>query len=183
MNFILKFLIDEFEDKSEYYKETSIKKMIFSYVLKNGRAKENIGIDNNVLSYQDYYHYKLPITTNPLEYGRVIRQKDNEYIIQVNETNVAIIVQEGNLNKVQFFRKGILIYEFTDKILDSNVFRRTLDNKQFTFVNKELSLLTINKKTKFIQNLKKVDKLNNKFITMDIETFNKDGVMTPYCIS
>ena len=171
------------EDKSEYYKETSIKTMIFSYNIKKGRTKDKFTTDSNMLKYQDYRHHKLPITTNPLEYGKLIRQKDNEFFVQINETNVAIILQEANLNKVQLFRKGELVYEYIDRILESNIFRRTLDNKQFTFVNKELALLTINKKTKFIDNLKKGGKLNNKFITMDLETFVKDGVMTPYSIS
>ena len=36
------------------------------------------------MKYQNYSHYKLPITINPLEYGKLIEQIDNKYIIQLN---------------------------------------------------------------------------------------------------
>jgi hypothetical protein len=55
--------------------------------------------------------------------------------------------------------------------------------KKFTFKNGELILSTIDKKVKFIEQLKKGGKINNNIITMDIETFIKDNVHVPYCIS
>lgn len=68
------------------------------------------------------------------------------------------------------------------KINDST-FLRQLDNKKFTFKNNELILLTIDKSAKFIKPLLQRETLTNKFITMDIETFIKDNIHTPYCIS
>jgi len=47
---------------------------------------------------------------NPLEYGKLITQIGNEYIIQINKTNVVKIIQEGITNKVELFRSGILTY-------------------------------------------------------------------------
>lgn len=35
--------------------------------------------------FQNYLHYKLPITINPLEYGKLIEQIDNKYFIQINK--------------------------------------------------------------------------------------------------
>jgi hypothetical protein len=46
-----------------------------------------------------------------------------------------------------------------DKKVDDSRFIRSLDNKQFTFVNNELVLLTIEKSVKFIEPLKKAWKL------------------------
>jgi len=110
---------------------------------------------------------------NPLEYGKLIDQIDNNYIVQINETNIVkIVAEEDNLNRVKFFRKGELKYEFTDKKVNENTFIRILDKKQFTFTNNELVLLNIEKTVKFITPLSSLNKLTNKFITMDIETKN-----------
>ena len=49
--------------------------------------------------------------------------------------------------------------------------------------NNEQILFKSEKSSKFIQGLTRTDALQNKFITMDIETFVKDGIHTPYAIS
>ncbi len=155
-DYILNFIIDEIEDKSEYYKTTNIVAMVFSYNIKKGRAKDKITLDNIInIQYQDYQHHKLPITKNPLEYGILIDQIDNKYWIQINKTNSVIITQINDLNEVKFFRSGELKYQYTDQIINESTFVRTLDNKQFTFLNNELILLTIDKSVKFIEPLKK----------------------------
>jgi hypothetical protein len=43
---------------------------------------------------------------NPLKYGRLLDQTDNKYIVQVNKTNMAIIVQHEDYNEVSFFKQG-----------------------------------------------------------------------------
>ncbi len=158
-DYILNFIIDEIEDKSEYYKTTNIVAMIFSYNIKKGRAKDKITLDNlSNIQYQDYQHHKLPITKNPLEYGILIDQIDNKYWVQINKTNSVIITQINDLNEVKFYRSGELKYQYTDQIINDSIFIRTLDNKQFTFKNNELILLTIDKSVKFIEPLKKARK-------------------------
>lgn len=112
--FLLNFLVEEMEDKSEYYKTTNMIAMIFSYTIKKGRAKDKVILEKINLQFQDYQHHKLPITMNPLEYGKLIDQTDSKYIVQVNETNIVKIEQKENLNQVKFFRKGELRYEFID---------------------------------------------------------------------
>jgi hypothetical protein len=128
------------DDKSEYYKEELLKSMIFSYTIKKGRAKDKITFDslNSTLSYQYYYHHKLPITMNPLNYGKLINQKDNVYIIQVNRTNIAIITQFDEFNEIKFYKEGDLVYEYKDHKINENTFIRSLANKKFTFKNNEL---------------------------------------------
>lgn len=88
-DYILNFILEEIQDKSEYYKETSMISFTFSYGVRDGRADAKL-ISTDV-SYQNYYHHKLPITMNPLKYGFLIRKQDNVYTIQINDTNVAII--------------------------------------------------------------------------------------------
>jgi hypothetical protein len=67
---------------------------------------------------------------NPLEYGDLLFQQDNSYAVQINDTDVAIIIVEDNLNKVKIYKKGKLKYEYTDKKLDSNTFSRLLNKKE-----------------------------------------------------
>src|SRR6266581_4941646 len=160
------------DDKSEYYKEELLKSIIFSYTIKKGRAKDKITFDNIDLQYQNYQHHKLPITMNPLNYGKLINQKDNEYIIQVDE-----------FNEVKFYKEGDLVYDYRDHKISADSFIRSLDNKKYTFKNNELVLLTIDKSVKFIKSLLPLLKLTNKIITLDIETYIKNGEMIPFIIS
>lgn len=60
-----------------------------------------------MIKYQYSQHYKLPITINPLEYGNLIKQYGNEFIIQVNSTNIVLITQYDQLNHVKFYKKVI----------------------------------------------------------------------------
>src|SRR5229473_3331337 len=63
-----------------------------------------------------------------------------------------------------------------------NKFIRIIDNKKYYFENGEQFLLTSELKTKFISKTKKSKDLVNNFITIDIETYIVDGLMTPYLI-
>jgi hypothetical protein len=171
------------DDKSEYYLEQSLKSMVFSYTIKKGRAKDKVTFDNLSIKYQNYQHHKLPITMNPLEYGKLIRKIDNQFFVQVNKTNIAIITQEDNKNIIKFFKEGDLTYEFSDYKVNESTFVRYLENKKFTFRNKKLILLAIEKTVNFIKPLRQLQQLTNKIITLDIETFIQDGMHIPYAIS
>jgi hypothetical protein len=124
--------------------------MIFYYTIKKGRAKDKITFDNKDLRYQFFNHHKLPVTMNPLEYGKLLEQIDNKYTIQVNKTNVAIITQFNQINEVKFHKEGDLIYTYKDHKIDENTFVRSLDNNKFVFKDNELVLSEINKYVKFI---------------------------------
>lgn len=91
-----------------------------------------------MLNYQNYLHYKLPITMNPLEFGKLIEQIDNKYIIQLNTTNVVVIKEFDNENYIKFFRKGDLIFEFKDNKISENTFVRTILDNKFTFKENKL---------------------------------------------
>lgn len=83
-----------------------------------------------------------------------MEQIDNKYWVQINKTNSVVINQVNDTNEVKFFRSGELKYIYSDKIINNSTFIRSLDNKQFTFVNSELVLVTIEKSAKFIEPLK-----------------------------
>jgi hypothetical protein len=96
-----------------------------------------------MIKYQNYKHYKLPITMNPLEYGKLIIQLGKNFIVQINRTNIALINKNDELNKVKLFKEGDLMFEYTDIIINESTFERHLLNKKFTFKNKELISLNI----------------------------------------
>jgi hypothetical protein len=86
-----------------------------------------------MIKYQNYSHYKLPITTNPLEYGKLIEQIGNKYIIQLNTTDVVIIYKINNFNLVKFFKNGELMFEYRDFLKSENIFIRTISDQRYTF--------------------------------------------------
>lgn len=91
-----------------------------------------------MLNYQNYLHYKLPITMNPLKFGKLIEQIDNKYIIQLNTINVVVIKEFDNENYIKFFRKGDLIFLFKDNKISENTFVRTILDNKFTFKDNKL---------------------------------------------
>src|ERR1700679_403664 len=100
-------------------------------------------IDNNLktmtqLNYQNYRHYKLPITMNPLEYGKLIFKTNNIYIIHVSLRAIAVLTQFTDFNEVKFYKDGELVFTYKDHKIDENTFFRSLDTRKFTFSNNKL---------------------------------------------
>jgi hypothetical protein len=90
------------------------------------------------IKYQNYLHYKLPITMDPLKYGKLMLNIEKLFIVQVNKTNVVIINQHKELNSIKLFKEGDLIFEFKDIKINESTFVRHLENKKFTFKNNAL---------------------------------------------
>lgn len=89
-------------------------------------------------TFQNYKHYKLPISFDPSEYGKIIYKKDKLFIVHFNRTNIAIITQKDDFNHIMFYRLGELVLEYRDHIINDNTFIRIIDNRKFTFKDKEL---------------------------------------------
>jgi DNA polymerase type B, organellar and viral len=179
-DFIFNYILDDIKDKSDYYKETSINSLVFTYAIKDGKIPDKLL--STKIQYHKYQDHKLPITMDPLMYGKLLFHQNNTYAIQVNETNVAIIIIENVINNVKIFRKGILKYEYKDKWIDAETFIRKLGRKEWIFRNNKQILYQVEKACKFIQALSKHDTSKNKILSLDIETFIKDGVHIPYII-
>jgi len=97
--------------------------------------------------FQNYSHYKLPITINPLEYGKLIEQFGNKYIIQLNTNNILILEELESNNYLKFFRKGELMLTFKDSKISENTFSRTISDQKYTFKNNKLvktEILSVN---------------------------------------
>lgn len=86
-----------------------------------------------MIKYQNHSHFKLPITSNPLEYGKLIEQIGNKYIIHLNTFNILIIEEKDNENFVKLFRKGEFSFEFKDSKISENSFIRLIHGQKYTF--------------------------------------------------
>jgi hypothetical protein len=91
----------------------------------------------NIL-YQNFRKFNLPITMNPLEYGKLILEINNIFILQINKTNVVLITQYDDLNHVKLFKEGDLSFEYKDHKISNNSFVRSIENRKFTFKNGKL---------------------------------------------
>ena len=93
------------------------------------------------MTYQNYKHYKLPITMNPLNYGKLILKIDelNLFILQLPKTNnILILNKDGLTNHIKIFKEGEFRFEYKDYKLSNNSFTRTIDSTRFTFKNNVL---------------------------------------------
>jgi hypothetical protein len=186
INNILAYKLNEYDD-------IEISKIVFSYGIREGLAPENTKVIPDGKSIlQNYKHYKLPITMDPLQYGNpvnVFNVNDGltVYVIQTNNGNVfnievTINTETGlKTNKVKAFRQGMLTltYEDTQSVSapsgdngdNGTRFIRTINNNKYHYNSDgTLELFYVQKPTKYITTLQENSKLDNNFITLDIET-------------
>lgn len=92
---------------------------------------------------QFYSHYKLPITMDPLKYGKLLDQNNNKFIIQLSTKNIAIINQYDKENFVRIFKNGDLVLEYRDTFISDRSFSRFIHDTKFIFENDRLILTQI----------------------------------------
>ena len=182
----INWIINNMEFKSEYYNETQIDSFIISYGFKEGIISEK-NIIKSDLSFQKYKNNNLVISFNPLDFGKVltINKLVNEtlYILQTKDNLITKILSSENQNSIEIFKDADLIIKFIDFKLSENKFVRIIENKKYYFENNKQILFSKENNSKFIRVLPKSNKLANNFITLDIETYIKNNVLIPYCIS
>jgi hypothetical protein len=184
-NWYSEFILNFIELKASFYNETQIESLIFSYGFKDGKVKNKNELTYNGL-YQNYNNYQIPISINPMDYGILINKidmKDSVVYFLHDEKGMTISIRSYNdHNLVEFFKSGNMIIKFIDEFTNENKFIRIIDNKNYYFENGEQFLFTKEMKTKFIKQSNKAKNLVNNFITIDIETYIVNGLMTPYLI-
>jgi hypothetical protein len=90
------------------------------------------------IKYQNYKHYKLPITINPLDYGKLFFKTDNIIVIYLTVRTIAVLTQYEDFNEVKLYKEGDLAFSYKDHQIDENTFVRSLDCRKFTFKNNKL---------------------------------------------
>ena len=134
---------------------------------------------------QIYSHYKLPITMNPLKFGKLLDQTNNKFIVQLTTRNVAVINQYDKENYIKFFKNGDLVLEFRDKFISDNSFSRLIGDTKFTFINERIArtevivsqgLITIYSDTNSI-----ISNNNPLFFTFEANNQNVSWLYLVYC--
>ena len=180
----LKFLLDLLNDKvqtsQDGYKTMSLNTIIFAYAIVDGKISSNLQNNSNVKLHTIYNRYKLPISLEPLDYGRLIYKDtiNNIFIMKMNKTNTAIIRVEDNINHVTIERDGLEQVIYKDIKIDNNTFIRQLNSVEYRYHNKELVLSTKKVRTQFIDPIERDTDANNNFLTLDIETKLRDNIHT-----
>jgi hypothetical protein len=49
-------------------------------------------------NFQFYKHFKIPITLNPLNYGKLIYNTNNIFIISITPRTLSVIIQDKEFN-------------------------------------------------------------------------------------
>lgn len=184
----LKYLIDLLNDKvqtsQDGYKTMSLNNIIFAYAIVEGKISTNSIYNSNVKLHTIFNRYKLPISLEPLDYGRLIYKDtiNNIFIMKMNKTNTAIIrVEDGGntvINHVTIERDGLEQVIYKDIKIDNNTFIRQLNSVEYRYTNNELVLSTKKVRTQFMEPIEKSkagEASNNNFLTMDIETKLRAG--------
>jgi len=170
--------------KNEYYIENQIEGLIFSYGFKIGKAENKYAIPYRG-SYKTYGTLQLAISMNPLDFGKLANKIESEnktiYIIHNDKGQTITFLVFKDHNEIEFSKLGNTLLAFKDIKSDSG-FIRIINNIKFYFENGEQILFTKEIKSKFISKIAKSKSLINNFITIDIETFIVDSLLTPYLI-
>jgi hypothetical protein len=178
------FMLDFISLKTEYYKENKIDGLIFSYGFKDGKAENKYAIPFNG-SYQSYGTFQIPISMNPLDFWKLAHKIESAnntvYIIHSDKGNTISIIVFKDYNEIKIYKVGNTLLTFKD-IKSESGFIRIINNKKFYFENGVQFLFTNNINTDFITKIAKTKTLFNNFITIDIETYIVDGLLTPYLI-
>jgi len=95
-------------------------------------------------------------------------------------------VDNQTVNYIKYFKNNNLLFTWSDTIisLSENKIIRRIGKSIIHYEDGELSLYTTVKKTRPIEpkKLPKINQLNNKFITMDLETININNQLIPYLL-
>ena len=166
--------------KADFYQELPIISIIIDYGIRDGVAPSKSFPKD--IPFQTYYHYKFPITMNPLEYGKLVRQYDNDYIISLESGNTAIIKSFTDKNEVEIIKNGDHVLNYTDYFINNNSFNRKIGQYTYTYVDGSLELVQSKKRTSTISKKKISKKPNENFITMDLETQSINNKLIPYCV-
>ena len=168
----------------DYYNQSSISQIIFSYGFKRGEITEKFS--SSEIHLMNFKDMKLPISLDPIDYGKIINKtsisEGNIYLIQDNLGRTVIFKEFEKENLIEIFKNRNLIIKFKDNKFSENKFLRIIGSKNLFFENGEKTFSSIQLNTPFISKLKKDKIETNNFITLDIETYG-ETILTPYLIN
>jgi len=197
---IIKYIKNILTLSFETYKNNPITSIIFSYGFREGDINSKVILREDQAKataratesnkYHIYYNNKLPLALIPEEYGLILSSNNNIFTI-ITDSNATIIlnqIKDGDKvkNIIKYFKDKKLLFSWIDTIisLENKKFIREIGKSILHYENDELILYSIIKKTKPIvkKQIPKNYQLDNKFITMDLETVNINNTLIPYLL-
>ena len=197
---VLKALLD---NKDQYYKNLPIVEIVFSYkivaldnnkISKSSNLTKNIKIKEKSTSYK-FKGYNLPNTMNLKLWGDILIKEEDKVLIRKKGSKYNYNVNIINNNPLTYnvtlqFPNNEVFLTFTDvqnnDFNNLNSFTRYVGPNEYYFINGELVLRLNPRKISYLEllNLYKnkfgktiVPKLDQKFITLDIETQVVNGII------
>jgi DNA polymerase type B, organellar and viral len=162
-------------------------------------------LDEDKVLYIPIGGYKLPNTADYRTWGDFITESKDLIIIQSPVLEVNYFIKPISLTETKVEARSRrdqskIFYTFIDKILtqtelaklirqtelsvSSNSFVRTLNNTVFTYINGEVMFKQRTyTQSPILKSILKSPRLNENFLTMDLETRTINNIMTPICIS
>lgn len=168
----------------------------FSYVIKSGKCSDENrtllfnDITDKDLTFHNFNNMNIPITMDPLKYGKVEISKSIEengivierFIVSSGNKTFRIDVHEnGKVNKVTIL--GNIHLSWIDSKIDTDLFKREIKKSTIYFFDGEVILRKKELPAKPFKKLSKNVNLTNEFYTMDIETITVNNKVIPYLIN
>ena len=188
-NILLEIFNEYWNIKTQEYHLTAVNKIIFTYKIVGSDFATRlspVSIEKPTFSFKGY---DLPNTMDCTEWG------EYKFTSNFRSANIQkpkshsyyhiILKEREQLVELKIHNKTLLT--FIDKMDDQNdlsTFTRILDDHTYIFREGVLILKLKNiKNVKYLSRVIGATHISNKFITMDLETRDLDGIMTPYTVS
>ena len=110
-------------------------------------------------------------------------------IIQIKKHNTELIYHITMINdtdySVKIMLNNLILLEFKDLEITDTTFVREFkkSNHKYYYSSNELIYKKIHRPTKFLRTIKLSKVIDNKIMTLDIETRKVNNVLTPYALS
>ena len=176
---------------NESYTSNSLNKIHFSYIVKEGLAKDDRRLlqplvqDKGSTTHR-FNNMNLPVSMIPSDFGTIIAITQHTTFTRYIATNgprvYQIDVSLDNLtNKVSVLGSAQLSWTDTKLAFDVG-FKREIGKSTLYFLDGELVVRKYQVPAKPFTQLKVDPNMVSNFVTMDLETITQDGKLTPYLV-
>lgn len=181
--------------KNEEYLIKPIQRFIISYhiySLKNSLKYKQYYVEGMTLKnskpanvFNKFLGFNFPENMNYRSWGTVITETNKFLLIRTEDNLDYYIFLHKNFNEIDVRRNENSILKFRDHFTTSKNFTRFVDDysQEYVYKNNKLVVKLLHIKTSPLTQIKKHKKLlNNKIMTLDIETRVENNIHVPYCI-
>lgn len=132
--------------------------------------------------------FNLPRTMDLSEWGKVhyMNNEQEAIVYKYKSQGIFYVKIETNKYHVEFKFGDRVVYKFTDELLNPGnltEFKRTVKRHVYYFCDGDIVFHSQTFKKNYFKAIKQHLHINEKFITMDLETKEVDGKLVPYAVS